>query len=67
MIDASIQVKVQGFEWPSVLGHYSLMGPVNRLGSWRWYERQFDGMVQRVKVNHLLDPIDFRGLCNDSF
>jgi hypothetical protein len=67
VIDAVIQVGVQGFEWPSVLGHYSLMGPVNRLGSWRWYERKFDGMTQRVKVNHLLEPIDLRGFCDDSF
>ena len=67
MIDAAIQVKVQGFEWPSVLGHYSLMGPVNRLGSWRWYEHKFDGMTQRIKVNHLLEPIDLKGLCDDSF
>jgi hypothetical protein len=67
VINAAIQVRVQGFEWPSVLGHYSLMGPVNRLGSWRWYERKFDGITQRVKVNHLLEPIDLRGFCDDSF
>ena len=57
--------KIQGFDWPSTLGAYTLMGPVNKLGSWRWYELKFDGMTQRVKVNHLLRPIDLKGICHD--
>jgi len=60
-------LKVQGLEWPLMLGHYKLMGPANKLGSWRWYECKFDGMTQRVKVNHLLEPIDLKGFCDDSF
>ena len=58
--------KIEGLEWPPTLGHFKLMGPVNRLGAWRWYERQFDGMTQRVKVDHLLRPIDLKGFCDDS-
>jgi len=63
----TVFVNVQGFDWPPILGPYKLMGPVNNLGSWRWYERQFDGITQRVKVDHLLRPIDLKGLCDDSF
>ena len=62
------QFRVQGLEWPLTLGPYKLMGPANRLGAWRWYERQFEeGMTQRIKVNHLLKPIDLKAFCEDSF
>jgi hypothetical protein len=64
---SAVFVEVQGLAWPPTLGHYKLMGPVNKLGSWRWYERRFDGMTQRIKVNHFLEVIDLQGFCDDSF
>lgn len=60
-----ISIRTQGFEWPSTLGAYTLMGPINKLGPWRWYERQFDGMTQRIKVDSQLRAIDLKGFCND--
>lgn len=67
-INWQTQVKVQGLKWPLTLGPYKLMGPVNNLGAWRWYERQFEeGMTQRIKVNHLLKAIDLKAFCEDSF
>ena len=52
---------VKGLEWPKTLGAFTLMGPVNNLGSWRWYEHRVmvDGIAtsERIKVNSQLQPI----------
>ena len=53
--------KVQVTDWPKTLGDLTLMGPANRLGSWRWYQRRSEGdgtqATWRIKVNHRLQPI----------
>jgi hypothetical protein len=58
---SSFTCKVQGQSWPETLGDLALMGPANRLGSWRWYQRrsESDGTqaTWRIKVNHRLQPI----------
>lgn len=52
---------IRGLKWPKTLGAFTLMGPVNNLGSWRWYEhrRIVDGIVksERIKVDSQLQPI----------
>ena len=52
---------IKGLKWPKTLGIYTLMGPVNDLGSWRWYEHRaiIDGkaMSERIKINSQLQPI----------
>jgi hypothetical protein len=60
MIDLVFQV--QGLKWwPAELGDFKLMGPVNKLGSRRWYEKYvtFKGRkyVQRVQINSRLVPL----------
>ena len=32
-------IQCTGLPWPKQIGNYRLMGPVNSLGAWRWYER----------------------------
>jgi hypothetical protein len=50
-----------GAEWPELLGDFQLMGPVNKLGTRRWYEKHnvFNGYkyTKRVKVNSSLVPL----------
>jgi len=52
---------VPGRYWPATLGLFTLMGPVNRLGAWRWYQHSIviDGQqtTQRVKIDSQLQPI----------
>jgi hypothetical protein len=52
---------VPGRYWPATLGLFTLMGPVNRLGAWRWYQRSIviDGrqITERVKIDSQLQPI----------
>jgi hypothetical protein len=50
-------VKVQGLDWPATLGDFTLVGPVNNQGAWRWYERQCNGATHRIKVDHQLMPL----------
>jgi hypothetical protein len=50
-------VKVQGLNWPATLGDFTLVGPVNNHGAWRWYERQCNGATHRIKVDHQLMPL----------
>jgi hypothetical protein len=47
-------VTVQGLNWPATLGDFTLVGPVNNHGAWRWYERQHNGATHRIKVDHQL-------------
>ena len=46
-------VRIQGRPWPESIGDFKLMGPVNALGAWRWY--QHGG--ERVKVDWQLQPV----------
>jgi hypothetical protein len=51
---------VQGQNWPETIGDLTLLGPSNRLGAWRWYQRRAGlngAVVWRVKVNHHLQLI----------
>jgi hypothetical protein len=51
-------VTVQGLNWPATLGDFTLVGPVNNQGAWRWYERHHRlGHTERVKVDHQLMPL----------
>jgi hypothetical protein len=50
-------VTVQGLNWPATLGDFTLVGPVNNQGAWRWYERQYNGATHRIKVDHQLMPV----------
>ena len=50
-------VTVQGLNWPATLGDFTLVGPVNNHGAWRWYERQCNGATHRIKVDHQLMPL----------
>ena len=51
-------VTVQGLNWPATLGDFTLVGPVNNQGAWRWYERPHpDGTTERVRVDHQLMPV----------
>jgi hypothetical protein len=53
--------RVPGRYWPATLGLFTLMGPVNRLGAWRWYQHSIviDGQqtTRRVKIDSQLQPI----------
>jgi hypothetical protein len=48
---------VQGRNWPAILGDFTLVGPTNNKGAWRWYELHRNGTVQRIKVDHQLRPV----------
>jgi hypothetical protein len=48
---------VQGLNWPATLGDFTLVGPVNNEGAWRWYERYHNGTTERIKVDHQLHPL----------
>jgi hypothetical protein len=48
---------VQGLNWPATLGDFTLVGPVNDEGAWRWYERYHNGTTERIKVDHQLHPL----------
>jgi hypothetical protein len=52
---------VPGRYWPATLGLFTLMGPSNCLGAWRWYQRSIviDGrqITERVKIDSQLQPI----------
>lgn len=54
-IGMKFSVRVDGLNWPETLGDFTLVGPVNNVGSWRWYERTFelDGVqtTERVMVD----------------
>jgi hypothetical protein len=51
-------VTVQGLNWPATLGDFTLVGPVNNQGAWRWYERLHRlGHTERVRVDHQLMPV----------
>jgi hypothetical protein len=52
-----LTVTVQGRDWPATLGDFTLVGPVNNHGAWRWYERQYNGATHRIKVDHQLMPL----------
>ena len=54
---ARLTVTVQGLNWPATLGGFTLVGPVNNEGAWRWYERHHDGTTERIKVDHQLQPL----------
>jgi hypothetical protein len=53
--------KVTGLAWPESMGGFTLMGPPNRLGAWRWYQRSLviEGIkiTERIKLDHQLQPI----------
>ena len=52
---------VPGLNWPETLGSFTLMGPPNRLGAWRWYQRSLDlegvKITERIKLDCQLQPI----------
>jgi hypothetical protein len=55
-------IKVEGLPWPEKIGNYHLMGPVNSLGAWRWYERNSSGKhhgLARVKVSSHLEAMQW--------
>ena len=54
---ARLTVKVQGINWPAALGDFTLVGPADNQGAWRWYERQRNGTTERVRVDHQLMPL----------
>ena len=41
-IGSKFSVRVDGIDWPKTLGGFTLVGPVNNTGAWRWYERTFE-------------------------
>lgn len=53
--------KVTGLSWPESMGEFTLMGPPNRLGAWRWYQRSLvvEGIkiTERIKLDNQLRPI----------
>ena len=55
------RVTITGLNWPATLGDFTLMGPANRLGAWRWYQRSvvIDGkrITEQIKINSRLQPI----------
>lgn len=62
----SFSAQVQGLPWPAKLYGYSLLGPVNNLGKFRWYCKTCcfleESNTQRlnlscVKVDNQLQPI----------
>ena len=52
---------ITGLAWPETLGDFTLMGPVNRLGSWRWYQQRIKingaHVTKRIKLDSQLAPI----------
>lgn len=58
-IGLKFSARVDGRDWPETLGDFTLVGPVNNIGSWRWYERTFelDGIqtTERVIVDSSLN------------
>jgi hypothetical protein len=50
-------VTVQGLNWPATLGDFTLVGPADNQGACRWYERQCNGITERVRVDHQLQPL----------
>ena len=55
-------IQCTGFPWPEQIGNYRLMGPVNSLGAWRWYERGPIGKhhgLARVKVSSQLEAMQW--------
>ena len=51
-------VTVKGLNWPATLGDFTLVGPADNQGAWRWYERHHrDGTTERVRVDHQLQPL----------
>jgi hypothetical protein len=56
-----VTYKVTGFAWPESLGDLTLMGPPNRLGSWRWYQHSLvikgARVTERIKIDIQLQPI----------
>jgi hypothetical protein len=49
-----LTITVQGLDWPATLGDFTLVGPSNKQGAWRWYERHRYDVIERIKVNHQL-------------
>jgi len=59
---SNFTIKVEGLPWPEKIGNYHLMGPVNSLGAWRWYERNSSGEhhgLARVKVSSQLEAMQW--------
>ena len=54
---ARLTVKMQGFDWPATLGYFTLVGPADNQGAWRWYERRTGRGVERVRIDHQLRPM----------
>jgi hypothetical protein len=51
-------VTVKGLNWPATLGDFTLVGPADNQGAWRWYERPHpDGTTERVRLDHQLQPL----------
>ena len=51
-------VTVKGLNWPATLGDFTLVGPADNQGAWRWYERPHpDGATERVRVDYQLQPL----------
>ena len=53
----AIAFNVKGLNWPATLGDFTLVGPADNEGAWRWYERHHNGTTYRIKVDHQLQPI----------
>lgn len=57
----SSSVPFVSFAWPQAIGDWSLMGPSNRLGAWRWYKRiiLINGYPteEQIKMDSQLQPI----------
>lgn len=53
----TLAVTVQGLNWPPTLGDFTLVGPADNAGAWRWYERHHDGTTERIRVDHQLQPL----------
>jgi predicted HAD superfamily Cof-like phosphohydrolase len=60
-IGLKFSARVDGLDWPETLGDFTLVGPVNNTGSWRWYERTFElngvQTTERVMVDSGLNFI----------
>lgn len=57
-----LSFQAQGLSWPEKVGDLILMGPVNQLGSWRYYAEPqrgggFGRFIFQVKVGSNLKPI----------
>lgn len=59
---------IKGLDWPGNLYSYQLLGPINKLGKFRWYyafatrDPGVEYSISCVKVNHHLMPIASGGL-----